>query len=110
MATDRQVASNRRNGALSRGPKTLAGKARSSRNAVKHGLSISITSDRASGREIEVLARKLAQLGPGTRLGRRGSRRKLSSSLIGYEARLRRFLRAQGSLAAGLMKRNGLRP
>jgi hypothetical protein len=48
--------------------------------------------------------------GPGTRLGRRGSRRKLSSSLIGYEARLRRFLCAQGSLAAGLMKRNGLRP
>jgi hypothetical protein len=69
MATDRQVASNRRNGALSRGPKTLAGKARSSRNAVKHGLSIAITSDRASSREIEVLARKLAQLGAGDSLG-----------------------------------------
>ena len=67
MATDRQVASNRRNGALSRGPKTLAGKARSSRNAVKHGLSIAITSDRASSREIEVLARKLA--GAGDSLG-----------------------------------------
>ena len=110
MATDRQVASNRRNGALSRGPKTLAGKARSSRNAVKHGLSIAITSDRASSREIEVLARKFAQLGVGDLLGQARLAAEAELELIGYEARLRRFLRAQGSLAAGLMKRNGLRP
>jgi hypothetical protein len=61
MATDRQIAANRRNGALSRGPKTPAGKARSSRNAFKHGLSIAVTRDKARSRRIEVLARKLAQ-------------------------------------------------
>src|SRR4051812_28941091 len=52
MATDRQIAANRRNGALSRGPKTAAGKARSSRNALKHGLAIPITRDRATRRKI----------------------------------------------------------
>jgi hypothetical protein len=51
MATDRQIAANRRNGALSRGPKTAAGKARSSRNALKHGLAIPITRDRATARK-----------------------------------------------------------
>jgi hypothetical protein len=88
MATDRQVASNRRNGALSRGPKTLAGKARSSRNAVKHGLSIAITSDRASSREIEVLARKLAQLGAGDSLGQ---------ARLAAEAELKLFKLGQGA-------------
>jgi hypothetical protein len=38
MATPRQIMANRRNGALSRGPKTAAGKARSSLNALRHGL------------------------------------------------------------------------
>jgi hypothetical protein len=60
MATDRQIAANRRNGALSRGPKTAAGKARSSRNALKHGLAIPITRDRATARKIQRAARQLA--------------------------------------------------
>jgi hypothetical protein len=60
MATDRQIAANRRNGALSRGPKTAAGKARSSRNALKHGLAIPITRDRATARKIRRAARQMA--------------------------------------------------
>lgn len=60
MATDRQIAANRRNGALSRGPKTAAGKARSSRNALKHGLAIPITRDRATAWEIRRAARQMA--------------------------------------------------
>src|SRR3977135_2998226 len=52
MATEKQIAANRRNGALSRGPKPAAGKARSSRNALKHGLAIPITRDRATARKI----------------------------------------------------------
>jgi hypothetical protein len=38
MASERQIAANRRNALLSCGPKTQAGKLASSRNAVRHGL------------------------------------------------------------------------
>ena len=60
MATAKQIAANRRNGSLGRGPKTSAGKARSSRNALKHGLSIPVNRDKTLRRQIEVLARILA--------------------------------------------------
>ena len=60
MATDRQIAANRRNGALGRGPKTAAGKARSSRNALKHGLAIPITRDRATAQKIRRAAWQIA--------------------------------------------------
>ena len=38
MATKKQIAANRKNAKKSTGPKTAKGKARSSRNALKHGL------------------------------------------------------------------------
>jgi hypothetical protein len=69
MATDRQIAANRSNGSLGRGPKTSAGKARASRNALKHGLSIPINRDKALRRQIEVLARILAQSEAGNVFG-----------------------------------------
>jgi hypothetical protein len=69
MATDRQIAANRRNGSLGRGPKTSAGKARSSRNAFKHGLSIPVNRDKSLRRQIAVLARILAQSEAGNVLG-----------------------------------------
>jgi hypothetical protein len=69
MATDRQIAANRRNGSLGRGPKTSAGKARSSRNALKHGLSIPVKRDKTLRRQIAVLARILAQSEAGNVFG-----------------------------------------
>jgi hypothetical protein len=39
MTSEEKIAANRRNGRRSRGPRTSAGKARASRNALRHGLS-----------------------------------------------------------------------
>jgi hypothetical protein len=46
MATEAQIAANRRNAGRSRGPKTRAGKNRSRANALKHGLTAIIIADR----------------------------------------------------------------
>ena len=107
MATDRQIAANRRNGSLGRGPKTSAGKARSSRNALKHGLSIPVNRDKTLRRQIEVLARILVQSQAGNVFfGKRGLRRKRSSSSFALEPNWRRSLRAPGLLLSGMVDRN----
>ena len=57
MASERQIAANRRNARRSSGPRSSAGKRRSSGNALRHGLS-RIVNDRG-GADIEALARLL---------------------------------------------------
>ena len=42
MASEKQIAANRANAKRSTGPKTAAGRARSSRNAYRHGLSLEL--------------------------------------------------------------------
>jgi hypothetical protein len=42
MATEKQIAANRANAKRSTGPKTAAGRAKSSRNAYRHGLSLDL--------------------------------------------------------------------
>ncbi|MFK4401909.1 hypothetical protein [Bradyrhizobium elkanii] len=56
MASDRQIEANRNNAKRSTGPKTEKGKARSSRNALRHGLSRPRPHDDAG---FEVLTRAL---------------------------------------------------
>jgi hypothetical protein len=60
MSIAKQAAANRRNARRSSGPRSTAGKQRVSHNARRHGLSISITADRAFGEQIERLAREIA--------------------------------------------------
>jgi hypothetical protein len=57
MATERQIAANRRNAVKSTGPRSSAGKRRARRNSYRHGLSVA-----AAGRpeQVERLARKIA--------------------------------------------------
>ena len=56
MASDRKNASNRKNAQKSTGPRSEAGRRRSRRNALRHGLAIAIASVPAFRTEIDLLA------------------------------------------------------
>jgi len=57
MATEMQIAANRANAKRSTGPKTAAGKQRSSGNAFRHGLSGPLPADALTTAAIEGIAR-----------------------------------------------------
>jgi hypothetical protein len=59
MATEKQIAANRANAKRSTGPRTLAGKLKSSRNAYRHGLSSPPRLDTVMSAETEVIVRAL---------------------------------------------------
>src|SRR5215813_3920351 len=60
MASERQIAANRRNARKSTGPRSGGGKKRASRNAYRHGLTLNITSTAAFAKQLDKLARKIA--------------------------------------------------
>jgi hypothetical protein len=60
MATERQIAANRRNARKSTGPRSKAAKRRTGRNAYRHGLTLSLTSSAAFAKRLNRLARRLA--------------------------------------------------
>src|SRR5689334_19333212 len=60
MTNARQLKANRLNAQASTGPKTRQGKRRSSKNARRHGLSLSVLSDPLLSQEAEQLAQQIA--------------------------------------------------
>jgi hypothetical protein len=60
MASEKQVAANRANAMCSTGPKTLAGKLKSSRNAYRHGLSGPLRLDPVTSAKVDAIAHALA--------------------------------------------------
>src|SRR5262249_57013354 len=60
MASERQIAANRRNARKSTGPRSGAGRKRASRNAYRHGLTLSITSSAAVTKQLGRLVHKIA--------------------------------------------------
>jgi hypothetical protein len=60
MASERQIAANRRNAKKSSGPRSADGKARSRRNALRHGLSIASRAIPAYKKDVMLLARALS--------------------------------------------------
>src|ERR1700694_5119226 len=60
MATERQIAANRRNARKSTGPRSHAAKKRSCRNAYRHGLTSSLPSSAAIAKRLDEFARKIA--------------------------------------------------
>src|SRR6516162_7436992 len=61
MASDKQIAANRRNAMRSTGPRTRSGKARSRANSLRHGLLSKVLVDPALVNETDQLARRIAQ-------------------------------------------------
>jgi glycosyltransferase involved in cell wall biosynthesis len=59
MATERQIAANRANAQKSTGPKTAAGRLKSSRNAYRHGLSCPLPLDPAVSEKLDAIAQAL---------------------------------------------------
>jgi hypothetical protein len=60
MPSERQIAANRRNAKKSSGPRTADGKARSRRNSLRHGLSVTSGMIPAFEQDVVVLARALS--------------------------------------------------
>jgi hypothetical protein len=60
LATEKQIAANRANAKLSTGPKTVAGRLKSSRNALRHGLSCPLPFDPVTLAKVDALAHALA--------------------------------------------------
>ena len=60
MATERQIAANRRNARNSGGPRSRAGKKRASRNSCRHGLAAAAVPTEEHAERVEKLARRIA--------------------------------------------------
>jgi hypothetical protein len=60
MATEKQIAANRANAKRSTGPKTKAGRLKSSRNAYRHGFSCPLRFDPVTFAKVDALAQALA--------------------------------------------------
>jgi hypothetical protein len=61
MATEKQIAANRANARRSTGPRTALGKLKSSRNALRHGLSIPLQPNHRGSEEIYALVQALVE-------------------------------------------------
>jgi hypothetical protein len=60
LTSSRKISANRENARASTGPKTTQGRSRTARNALRHGLSLPLSSDPALSEEVEALAREIA--------------------------------------------------
>jgi hypothetical protein len=60
MASERQIAANRRNARKSSGPRSGAGKKRAGRNAYRHGLTLNIVSTAAHAKQLDKFVREIA--------------------------------------------------
>jgi hypothetical protein len=59
MATEKQIAANRANAQTSTGPRTAAGRLKSSCNAFRHGFTAATALDRTASAKIDTIARVL---------------------------------------------------
>jgi hypothetical protein len=60
VTSERKIRANRANARASTGPKTARGRSHASRNALRHALSLPVSSDSVLSEEVEALAREIA--------------------------------------------------
>ena len=60
MTSARKIQANRANARASTGPKTVQGRARAARNALRHALSLPVYSDPVLSEEVDALAREIS--------------------------------------------------
>jgi hypothetical protein len=80
-----KISSNRANARLSTGPRTPAGKSRSAKSALRHGLSLPIVSDPIFSEEVETLAREIAGMDASPEMQERAHR--ISEAQMGFLSR-----------------------
>jgi hypothetical protein len=97
MTSQRKIEANRLNAKKSTGPKTRHGRARSSKNARRHGLSLSLFADVAYSSEIEGLANEIVSQ----------SKDKATIELSRRVAEAQVDLARIGRVRHGLVERNG---
>lgn len=95
MATDRQIKANGANARVSTGPRTVQGKARASKNARSHGLSISVLLNPVLAARVEELALEIG--GEGADCGTLALARRVAEAQTTLEniRQVRQFIFAQ---------------
>jgi hypothetical protein len=97
MSSAGKINANRANARASRGPKTVQGRARSARNARRHGLSLPVLSDRALSDEVEALACEIAGTGATPEI------HELARQIAEAQVDLRRVRSARHDLLSGAL-------
>ncbi len=97
MTSARKRAANAKNARRSTGPRTAAGKARSARNALAHGLRVTVLSIDRLAPEVETLARKIAGVGANE------TRRALAVRIAEAQVDLDRIRRLREDLLADVL-------
>ncbi len=100
MTSDRKIKANRANAKVSTVPKTDRGRARSAKNAFRHGLSLPIESDQALCEEVQSLARQIAGPHAGAHI------QLLARRVAEAQVDLRRVRYARQQFLSGALARN----
>jgi hypothetical protein len=97
MTSARKRAANAKNARRSTGPRTAAGKARSARNALAHGLRVTVLASVRLAPEVETLTRKIAGEGGSA------ARHALAARIAEAQVDLDRIRRLREDLLTGIL-------
>ena len=92
MTSERKIRANRANARVSTGPKTARGRSHAARNALRHALSLPVSSDPVLSKEVETLAREIAGMDANAEI------QELARRIAEAEIDLRRVRRARHQL------------